>query len=67
MSGRANPLLKPEPHACCPNASHLRVRSSVGLWGWVLQVGGIVLPVTHCAWCGVHLPRKGKSRLRVVK
>ncbi len=66
-SGRANVLLKPEPHLCCPNARHLRVRSFVGAWSWFLLVGGVVLPVTHCSWCGVPLPREGKARIRLVK
>ena len=63
MTGRALP--KPEPHACCPSASHLRVRSGGESWEWVLKVVGTTLPVTHCAWCGVLLPRQGRPRLRL--
>ncbi len=66
-SGRANPLLKPEPHACCPHASHLRVRSFVGTWSWYLLLGGMTLPLTCCPWCGVKLPREGKARIRLVR
>lgn len=67
MSGRANPLLKPQPHSCCAHATHLRVYSLKGGWVWNLLIGGMTLPAAFCPFCGVKLPREGRLRLSVVK
>jgi len=65
---RINPLLKPDPHACCPNATHLRPRACGGVWLWNLYLAGIAMPVRNCPWCGELLPNKrARARLGVIE
>lgn len=64
---RANPAHKPERHACCPNASHLRPRAFKGKWEWVLLQCGARLPVIHCPWCSERLPNRKAAELKLVR
>jgi len=64
---RANPAFKPAPHACCPNATHLRAESFCGDWHWVLYMVGTRMPVIHCPWCSEKLPNRKTPGLSVVR
>lgn len=62
---RAPKATKPERHECCPHAGqYLKARSSGGEWGWCLTFGSdlVSVPVIHCPWCGLALPRVREPR-----